>query len=1161
MAVSVGGVTIGLGVSLDSVMSGLKEASGAIVKFERDLKNIRLEAAIQGDPFSGTRKYLKSSKDILKDVFDGWKKNIKYATDNFDHLTNKVKDNAKDILATWQTLNNKMKILQQHQFLGGQARLVRATKAEGIPGKENAFYSTTTDYMGIKSRGLNVVGEAFVKNIEKMRGYSTELDTVIKELNTKLLANEEVPATEIAKMIDKMRLAIYKEGKGVIAEYEKLGAKLERGFKLQPIAEYAAKISKAGSSTEIYKDRLKTLQNIRIEEVRLRKEIGLGINAESNRARVMQILQQRQNLGIRLTEKSRIELKAYNREMELAATRRSSKDLFSPEWFRTRARWFVELRMLWGAYRAVGDAVRSVVDYQVQLSRAMRTADSAIMSHTETMKQYSMAMSEAIIKHAADWKDVGEVLYQLGSAGLSAEESLAGLNAVMTLIVGTEGDARETTKAVAGIYNNFKDTLDRVGGSEEKLIYITDLAASAWRRHQVEINELADGYKRSSAMAKLAGVSIEDLTALLSVANDHMIKGGQAGRALTNVFSRIARTPRAFAEAFGIKIKGTEKLDFMTMMGDIAKRFGKGIMSVAELGAAFERLGLRGAPLFATLIQNWEEVIKAQEDYMDVSGVAAEVEKTRLDNAEGQWKRLIAGLKSYAAQAEGILDHLTVALSFYVEALEKINKIRGTQYAVAGLYDVTGELDPKKVKELSDMTIKRIKEEQERMKKLREEYSKSTFGRMMGTDAALTAEIQRYGTILDMTGDKLKEYEENIKKTKEAVEALAEAEGIILGTAEQKFYWWYRGDKSRREQLKHLETQLKLQKKTIRTTEEEAKGLKEGPGRADIFTSLNEMKEKQKAIEGEIKKIRDEERKEQSIILNLQKDSLEADIKSGEAKKKELDRMGVTKEEHSKLLELVNEELHLKEQIAGLELRMALIKAQESKNSKEEAEAAKKKYEQTIKQLEAERKTEIGDIDIKALRERQRVTTQTLDEELDAQKQKLELAKIEHKPKAEILKIERETLHLQLDSVEASIKEQESLKPGVERTRAIASLEKKRREYHLELLGLMEKEGRQSSIMYDFSQKLKDQAVEFHDLIVDSMMTFATGTAKGVGSTMSDITGGFQEQKQEVINLREQLRQLGVDYNDAITEGDAEKAKHIAEQMERLKENISDGEN
>ena len=425
--------------------------------------------------------------------------------------------------------------------------------------------------------------------------------------------------------------------------------------KSKAIPTYVENIKNAKDVNRIQKERLATLKSLKVEEVGLRKEIEKGISTDKNRKRLMEILQQRQDLGVTLSKKARIELKAYNAELQRSKTVGTATDLFSPAWFKHRAKWFMELRGLWAAYRGVGDAIRSTLDYQVQLSRAMRTATSIAMDHTETMQHYGQIMRESISTHAADWKDLGEVLYQLGSAGLSAEESMAGLNTTMSLIVGTEGDARETTKSVAGVYNNFKDTLNKVGGAEEKLTYITDLMAAAWKKHQIEINELTDGYAQASAMAKVAGISIEDLTALLAVANDHMIKGGRAGRALTNVWSRMAKTPRAFGEAFGIDIDPHKPIKFMDIMGKIANKFGKTEQSVAALGVAFERLGLRGAPIFEMFIQNWEKVIKTQEDFANISGTAAKLEQERLDNLDGQWKRLVGNLKSYAAQTEGLM--------------------------------------------------------------------------------------------------------------------------------------------------------------------------------------------------------------------------------------------------------------------------------------------------------------------------------------------------------------------------------------------------------------------------------------------------------------------------------------------------------------------------
>ena len=61
MATQIGGITIGFGANVTQIMRGLKQVEGALGKFQERMKNIRLEGAVKGDPFSATKDYFKVS--------------------------------------------------------------------------------------------------------------------------------------------------------------------------------------------------------------------------------------------------------------------------------------------------------------------------------------------------------------------------------------------------------------------------------------------------------------------------------------------------------------------------------------------------------------------------------------------------------------------------------------------------------------------------------------------------------------------------------------------------------------------------------------------------------------------------------------------------------------------------------------------------------------------------------------------------------------------------------------------------------------------------------------------------------------------------------------------------------------------------------------------
>lgn len=483
----------------------------------------------------------------------------------------------------------------------------------------------------------------------------------------------------------------------------------------------------ANTEIAIKRRATKEAEKHRVAIKRLTAEIEHEYNVEANRVEILRRLQAIQRTGTRLTDRETRALKRATAAKKASTRAEKSNtrafslgNILKP----SRIAWFVQLRLLWAAYQAIGEGARDMVEAHTQLSRALRTARSSFKTTTQVAKSYHNAMRSVVRLHGVGWEEAGEVLYQLGSAGLSAEESLAALHSTTSLIVATEGDARETTKAIAGIYNNYADEIENATTQMEKFEHISDLVATAWSEHQVEISELTDGYKQAIAMTKAAGLSLNDLTAILAVANDHMIKGGRAGRALQNVFMRISRAPVQFQRAFGLTMNefdAGKPLDFVNIMDMLSKKMHDGSLSAFELSRNFERLGLRGGPVFTTLLQNWNKVEKAMLRFNDVSGKAKELEEIRLDNLASTYQKFLGTLKDVVQSLSPILRQLQRLMQ---GIMDYWNKSRGAAIEkgfLAGTVEATAD-NLARLEEKHRLQSKAVEKEQKYREYLNERH-------------------------------------------------------------------------------------------------------------------------------------------------------------------------------------------------------------------------------------------------------------------------------------------------------------------------------------------------------------------------------------------------------------------------------------------------------
>jgi TP901 family phage tail tape measure protein len=291
----------------------------------------------------------------------------------------------------------------------------------------------------------------------------------------------------------------------------------------------------------------------------------------------------------------------------------------------SQAAWMAGFMLIFGVTERVKEAFKSVAEVQQAVTRAMRTARSEVSSTSEIWKEYEKAIVSARIATGASFEDLGEILYQLGSAGLSAEESVAALNSTLSNIIGTEAEVRDITKLIAGLYNNFKDQIVIVDGAitslsstskewnnslitsaslTEKFTYINDLLVKAFKDNQVEMMEMRDGLKFMIQSGRAANLTLGEMVGTLAFLNNRLIKAGTAGRAMRVILSKITKDAGAFARAFDIEIDISKPIDFFNILRQINEQFVTGEMSAEKLGIIFKRLGLRGAEAFNVMIQN-----------------------------------------------------------------------------------------------------------------------------------------------------------------------------------------------------------------------------------------------------------------------------------------------------------------------------------------------------------------------------------------------------------------------------------------------------------------------------------------------------------------------------------------------------------------------------
>ncbi|MEM4720582.1 MAG: phage tail tape measure protein [Candidatus Methanomethylicaceae archaeon] len=355
----------------------------------------------------------------------------------------------------------------------------------------------------------------------------------------------------------------------------------------------------------------------------------------------------------------------------LTNTVKTARNDFS-DLFLYQVRWYTSMLIFWGIFNRITELFSNVMAAQHEIERAsinLREYSGQIVANYERLELISrIAIFSAMMRWGIDARQAAEALYQLGSAGLSARESLVALMPVTALVVGTQAEMQETVKTVAGLYNvlsgaqfeaaegtrGYSRALESAAVQAARFREITDVLAMIFRDHQVEMYELNLGYQYSIAAADMAGLTFTELSAILAVLNDNMLKGSKAGRAVNDVIAGLAKHPYDVIASFrqmALSLSLTEERmrqvqeivnswDYSRMQQmtpfEVLREFARLIqvtgLDVATLGRVLENFGIVGGRAMAPMLKYWEDIEREQFRLATSASGTAEVMAERISN-------------------------------------------------------------------------------------------------------------------------------------------------------------------------------------------------------------------------------------------------------------------------------------------------------------------------------------------------------------------------------------------------------------------------------------------------------------------------------------------------------------------------------------------------
>ncbi len=290
----------------------------------------------------------------------------------------------------------------------------------------------------------------------------------------------------------------------------------------------------------------------------------------------------------------------------------------------------------------------------------------------QTAKMLFLELGKSSIFSAQQVATAAIELARLGFTAKQVEQSMGGIiNAATAAGIGIE----QAATLVAGAIRGFRL-------SAEDSMHVADLLAVAANKSAAGFGDLAYAFKYVGPAAAAAGQSIEDITGLLSLLANNMIRGTQAGNSLQNMISRLQKPPRQAAEALdklNLAVnEGGRMRNFVDILRDMRDKFS-GLDQATQAAtikviAGEEALSAMSA-IVNTSNKEFEDYISTMQNVDGESEKAAQTMKQGLFFAMEQLKESVTTLGILFGESfSGSLRMVIGFLQKFTEVVEKIPK-------------------------------------------------------------------------------------------------------------------------------------------------------------------------------------------------------------------------------------------------------------------------------------------------------------------------------------------------------------------------------------------------------------------------------------------------------------------------------------------------------
>jgi TP901 family phage tail tape measure protein len=344
------------------------------------------------------------------------------------------------------------------------------------------------------------------------------------------------------------------------------------------------------------------------------------------------------------------------------------KDMFSWEKIVSRVSFVLTAVSSYKIFDVFKRTLRQVIALNIEFQEEMSKTYAIMDDKSEaTKKKLSEQVRELAKQYRISMKEAAEGIYEVISAQVSLKDSAMVLESAMKLAVGGFSNLKDATLALVQLLNAYDMEMERSA-------HVADVAFETTRLGIITTQQYADQMSKIGSTASVFGISIEEISAAISVMTRNGVRADQAFTSLNQLLLTIANPTeeaKKTMDAYGVSLD---------MNAVRAKGLVNALMDLGPILESEEAMtnivkSRTGAKAMFSLVQNSGDYIDDLISMYDSEGAASEAANERLQSTASLIQQLSVALREIAIGIGEQLDPTVRAVfGFLLNSLQFVIK-------------------------------------------------------------------------------------------------------------------------------------------------------------------------------------------------------------------------------------------------------------------------------------------------------------------------------------------------------------------------------------------------------------------------------------------------------------------------------------------------------